>query len=340
MPDGPKMQRGDGGERVQALRNRLKATGELSFLEEFNKDFYDVALEEAVKKYQFRNGLEIDGIVGTATRSALNVPVEDRINQIRVNMERWRWLPEDLGHRYILVNIADFTLGVFENSQSVMTMRVVVGTKYRRTPVFSSKMSYLVLCPFWHIPHKLAVEDKIPLILKDINYLEKQKIKVLQGWGSESKEIDPHTIDWSNVLSENFPYRLRQDPGPLNALGHVKFMFPNKFNVYLHDTPSREHFSKSLRSFSSGCIRIEKPMDLAVYLLRSDPKWTLENIQKTIDENQEQTVIIPEPIDIHLLYWTSWVESDGVIHYRNDIYNRDERLRKALDEESPHSLDM
>jgi murein L,D-transpeptidase YcbB/YkuD len=339
IPEGPKMQRGDRSERVRALRNRLIATGELSLGEESIDNLFDNELEEAVRRFQHRNCLEADGIVGAATMATLNVPVEDRIEQIRVNMERWRWLPEDLGHRHIIVNIAGFKLDVFENGQSVMPMRVVVGTKYRRTPVFSAKMTYLVLCPYWHIPPKIAVQDKLPLIQKDVSYLKQHKIKILQGWGAETREIDPNDIDWLSISSGNFDFRLRQDPGPLNALGRVKFMFPNRFDVYLHDTPSRELFAKSARTFSSGCIRIEKPVELAEYLLRNDPNWTLENILNAIKANREQTIIIPEPIDVHLLYWTTWVDDDGSVHFCKDIYKRDERLSKALEEKSPNSSD-
>ena len=340
VPAGPKMQRGDRGERVQALRNRLIAPREFSFSEGNNGDLFDDELDNAVREFQRRNGLDVDGVVGALTISALNVPVEDRLNQIRANMERWRWLSEDLGSRYIIVNIADFTLDVFENNRSVITMRVVVGTKYRRTPVFSAKMTYLVLCPYWHIPRKIALQDKVPLILKNIEYFDQQKIKVLEGWGAETKEIDPKTIDWTSVSPRNFSFRFRQDPGPLNALGRVKFMFPNKFDVYLHDTPSRELFAKNARTFSSGCIRIEKPIELAEYLLRNDPNWTLEHIQNAIQTNREQTVILPEPFDVHLLYWTTWVDDEGSIHFRNDIYKRDERLIKALDERSPNTLNL
>jgi murein L,D-transpeptidase YcbB/YkuD len=322
---------------VKALRNRLVATGELSSSYAYKGDLFDEELENAVRMFQHRNGLEADGIVGAASIAALNVSLEDRINQVRVNMERWRWLPEDLGRRHILVNIANFILNVSENNQSVMTMRVVVGTRYRRTPVFSAKMTYLVLCPYWHIPRKITLQDKIPLILKDINYLDKQKIKVLDGWGADTKEVDPKTIDWTSASSGNFTFRLRQEPGPLNALGRIKFMFPNKFNVYLHDTPSRELFSQITRTYSSGCIRIEHPIDLAEYLLKSDPKWTREHILRAIAENREQTVIIPEALDVHLLYWTAWVENDGSIHFCNDIYKRDERLKEALDRKSPNS---
>jgi murein L,D-transpeptidase YcbB/YkuD len=263
------------------------------------------------------------------------VPVEERVRQIEVNLERWRWLPEDLGQRYILVNIANFELEVVEKSKPVMIMQVVVGKPYWRTPVFSDRMTYLVLSPYWHIPPSIAVKDKLPLIRKDHTYLATYDIKVFQGWGAETREIDPQTIDWSKVTAKDFNYRLRQEPGPLNALGRVKFMFPNKFNVYLHDTPSRELFGKTVRTFSSGCIRIEKPIELAEYLLGGDAKWTRENILAAIDRRVEQTVRLPEPMPVHLLYWTAWSDEEGSIQFRGDIYGRDQLLDKALREKPP-----
>jgi len=216
-----------------------------------------------------------------------------------------------------------------------MVMRVVVGTEYRRTPVFSDGMTYLVLCPYWHVPPNIAIQDKLPLIHKDPTYLTKQRIRVFQGWGADAEEIDPATIDWSKVTLENFVFRLRQDPGPWNALGRVKFMFPNKFNVYLHDTPSQELFGKATRTFSSGCIRIEKPIELAEYVMQGNPNWTRKTILAALETNIEQTVPLPEPIPVHLLYWTAWVDEEGSIQFRDDIYGRDKLLDKALREKPP-----
>jgi len=337
VSDGPKMQRGDRSERVIALQTRLIATGDLDHRLQNDGEAFDDALEQAVLRFQRRHGLEADGVVGPSTLAALNVPVEARVRQIELNMERWRWLPQDLGKRYVLINIANFELDVFENSQSVMIMRIVVGRPYRRTPVFSDKMTYLVLSPYWHVPPSIAVQDILPEVRKNPDYLAKKNMKVFQGWGAETKEIDPKTIAWSTVTGKNFNYRFRQEPGPANALGRVKFMFPNKFNVYLHDTPARELFAKTERSFSSGCIRIEKPIELAEYVLRGDPKWTGENIVAATYRRVEQTVRLPEPILVHLLYWTAWVNEDGTIHFRNDIYGRDKLLDEAV-REGPPSL--
>ncbi len=330
VPHGPKMQKGDIGERIELLRARLFITGDLDDNGNTEDNLFDDSLEQAVHKFQRRNGLEDDGVVGPATLETLNVPVEERVHQIEVNLERWRWLPQELGRRHILINVANFELDVNEDSQPVMTMRVVVGRDYRRTPVFTDQMTYLVFSPYWNVPTNIAVQDIVPKIRQNSDYLTNQNIKVFRGWGVEAKAINPQTIDWSRITAQNFNYRLRQEPGPLNALGRVKFMFPNKFNVYLHDTPARELFAKTERAFSSGCIRIEKPIELAEYLLRSDPKWTREKIFAVIDKHIEQTVRLPEPLPVHLLYWTAWANEDGSVQFRKDIYSRDKKLYEAL----------
>ncbi|KPL19646.1 MAG: hypothetical protein AMJ92_02290 [candidate division Zixibacteria bacterium SM23_81] len=335
VPDGPKLQKGDRGLRVALLRSRLVSEGVLRQGESVEAELFDNLLDEAVRQFQQRHGLDTDGVVGPATLGALNVSAQERVRQIEVNMERWRWLPQELGQQYILVNIANFELDVVEDGQPILVMKVVVGMDYRRTPVFSDKMTYLVLSPCWNVPPSIAVEDKLPLIRKDPGYLAKQNMKLIGGGGSETKEIDPMTVDWSKVTAESFNYRLRQAPGPWNALGRVKFMFPNKFNVYLHDTPSRELFAKPERTFSSGCIRLEKPIELAQYLLREDPKWSPENILAAIDKRVEQTVQLPKKVPVHLLYWTAWVTEDGAAHFRKDIYGRDKLVAAALAEKPP-----
>jgi murein L,D-transpeptidase YcbB/YkuD len=337
VPDGLKMQKGHRGVRVVKLRERLIAEESPDQELHNSSDLFDDDLEQTVREFQKRYGLKVDGIVGPQTLAALNVPVNERVRQIELNMERWRWLPQNFSQRYILVNIANFELDVFENGKTVMTMRVVVGKRYRRTPVFSGKMTYLVLSPYWYIPRSIAVQDILPMVHKDPDYLIKQNIKVFQGWGAETKEFSSKTIDWTKITDENFNYRFRQEPGPNNSLGRVKFIFPNKFNVYLHDTPHRELFAKSVRTFSSGCIRVEKPIELAEYLLRDSHEWTREDILAAIDKGIEKTVWLPEPIEVHLLYWTAWANEDGSIQFRNDIYGRDKLLDDALRKEPPTS---
>ena len=335
VPPGPKMQKGDSGSRIALLRERLKVTGDLGGTETDNPEAFDVGLGEAVKHFQRRHGLDVDGVVGPATLSALNMSADERVHRIEINMERWRWLPQDLGRRHIIVDIANFELDVVEAEEEVMTMRAIVGRDYRRTPVFSGKMSYIVLNPYWHVPPSLAVKDILPQVRKDPGYLAEKSMRVFEGWGADTKEIDPDSLDWSAITGKNFNYRFRQDPGPVNSLGRVKFMFPNKFNVYLHDTPSRELFEKTARAFSSGCIRIEKPIELAEYVLRGDGKWNRDAILSAIDRLVEQTVQLPEPIPIHLLYWTAWADTAGTINFREDIYGRDKPLAQALAEKPP-----
>ncbi|MBI5591952.1 MAG: L,D-transpeptidase family protein [Deltaproteobacteria bacterium] len=328
---GPSLRIGDTDDRVDKIRKRLIVTKDIdSPARNVKPAEFDESLMKGVQRFQNRHGIEPDGVVGQSTLTAMNVPVEDRIRQIELNLERWRWIPHDLGSRYILVNIADYSLAVVENQTTVLDMRVVVGRSYRRTPVFSEKIKYLVLNPFWNVPIKIAVEDKLPIIRKNPLYLTQQHIRVFESWGEDAPEINPAIINWYGVNANYFPYRLRQDPGPLNALGRIKFMFPNKFSVYLHDTPQRSLFKRASRDFSSGCIRIEKPVELAKYLLQTDPQWPNQKIMETIESGVTTVVRIKDPIPVHLLYWTAWVTETGTVHFGNDIYDRDPPLSRAL----------
>jgi murein L,D-transpeptidase YcbB/YkuD len=337
VPAGFPMAKGDEGVRVRVLRAHLILSGDLDAFEEGHQDVFDDALEDAVRRFQARHGLAVDGIVGRATVAALNIPVEQRIRQIRLNLERWRWLPRDFERRYLLVNIANFALDVIEDARVVISMRVVTGTRMRRTPVFTGRMTYMELNPYWNIPPIIAKKDILPHLWKDPEYLVRENIRVFQGWSAEAPEIDPESIDWSRITPRRFPFKLRQEPGPSNALGRIKFMFPNKFDVYLHDTPARGLFNQTTRSFSSGCIRIEKPIELAEYLLRDQTEWTREEIVAAINSNKTQIVRIPEPIAVHILYWTAWVDPGGTIHLRDDIYGRDTPLDGALEKGPPNS---
>ena len=336
-PGGPTLHPGDSGDRVMILRQRLRVTGDHPGEPAERVGLFDEQLELAVTRFQWRHGLDPDGMVGPATLAELNVPAEDRLRQLAVNMQRWCWLPHYLGLRYILVNIADFKLDVIETGRLVLSMRVVVGRDYRRTPVFTDQMTHLVLNPYWNIPESIAIEDMLPKIKKDRGYLAAEKIRIFQGWSADAPAIDPGTIDWDRVSTGSFPYRLRQDPGPANALGRVKFMFPNKHNVYLHDTPARQLFQQTERAFSSGCIRVEEPIDLAAYLLQKDPEWSREAILAAIEKGEERSIPLPEPIAIHLLYWTAWVDQTQTVHFRKDIYGRDRLIDEALDQEPPRS---
>jgi murein L,D-transpeptidase YcbB/YkuD len=337
VSSGKKLQLGDRSERVIPLRQRLAVEGFLTKAGADDQALFDSDLDQALKKFQMQNGLETDGILGTNTLQALNISADQRVRQIAVNMERWRWLPQMLGDRYILVNIAGFNLNVVEQEKSLLDMRVVAGKTYRKTPVFSDKMTYLVFNPYWGVPNSIAQKDILPKVKKDLKFLKNQKFHVFEGWGDNTREIDSYMIDWNTVTAANLRYRFKQDPGPLNALGRIKFMFPNKFNVYLHDTPAKDLFVKARRDFSSGCIRIEKPVELAEYLLRDHPDWPPEKIRSALtgSDVNVQTVKLLEPVNIHILYWTVWVGKDHHIYFSPDIYERDNALDSAMQAPPP-----
>jgi L,D-transpeptidase YcbB len=337
VPAGSKLRQGDRNERIHLLRLRLSAEGFLKSAATDDKRLFDNNLEQALKRFQMQNGLEPDGILDAQTLQTINISADQRIRQIVVNMERWRWLPQDLGDRYILVNIAGFNLDVVEQETLVLNMRVVAGKPYRQTPVFSDKITHLVINPYWRVPATIAEQDILPKQKKDPSFLVNHKIRVFEGWESNAREINPSIIDWNTVTATNLAYRFIQDPGPQNELGRIKFMFPNQFDVYLHDTPSKGLFAKTRRDFSSGCIRIEKPVELATYLLTNHPDWPAEKIRSILSGSDftAQTVVLSEPVNIHILYWTVWVGEDDHIHFGPDIYGRDTALDDAMNESPP-----
>ncbi|HEY7412841.1 MAG TPA: L,D-transpeptidase family protein, partial [Vicinamibacteria bacterium] len=292
---------------VPALRRRLERSGDLA------QDDVDVATGDAevldavtvaaLERFQARHGLDADGAVGKGTLAALNVPVEDRLRGIEVNMERWRWLPRDLGARHILVNIPAFELFAFEDGREELRMKVVTGRAGESpTPVFSEEMETVVFSPYWNVPPGILQDEVIPAMARNPGYLRRQNMEVIRG--AEGIAV-------------------RQRPGRGNALGLVKFLFPNRFNVYLHDTPSRSLFGRTVRTFSHGCIRIEKPLDLAEHLLRGDPAWTREKIESRLGDGRERWIAVPRPLPVHVVYWTAWVDAAGVLQFRKDVYGRD-----------------
>jgi murein L,D-transpeptidase YcbB/YkuD len=329
IPDGS-LRLGERSSSVAALRERLRLEDDLGPVETQDAELFDEPVEQAVKKFQGRHGLTADGVVSAATRAELNVPVERRVEQLELNLERWRWLPKDLGRRHIIVNIAAFELEVMDGGALVMSMRVVVGRPFDRTPVLSDTMRYLVLNPYWHVPSNIAATELLPKLKRDPSYLARYKMRVFPNSRLDAQEVDPATVDWSSITATHFPYLLRQDPGPSNALGRIKFMFLNKYHVYLHDTPARPLFEETQRDFSHGCIRIEHPIELAVYLLRKDPRWDRDALLAALDDAEDRSVPLPEPIPIHLLYWTAWADADGTIQFRRDIHDRDAPLLTAL----------
>lgn len=319
IPSGPILKLGSWHKQVAILRQRLKAEGDLEIEPVINARFFDEAVKLAMKRFQKRHGLKVDGIVGPNTRAAMKVTVSKRIKQIQFNMERWRWLPKWLGRRYIMVNTAGFNMVVVENEDIQFAMGVIIGKPDRPTPVTSSKLHTVVFNPYWTVPPTIIFEDFLPQQQRNPTFFTSKQIRVFMN----GDELDPTEIDWTQVSQDHFPYILRQDPGPKNSLGRLKFLFNNAYTVYLHDTPGKHLFNLDSRSLSSGCIRVEEPVHLASYLLGKENGWTEEKIETSIEVGKYLEVPIPESIPIYLVYMTAWVEENMGVHFRPDIYERD-----------------
>ncbi|MBK1868053.1 L,D-transpeptidase family protein [Aestuariivirga sp. YIM B02566] len=324
---GAALKPGMNDKRVPAIRKYLILTGDLPEGANKESDLYDADLVAAVKWFQYRHGLTEDGIMAQTTFEAMNVPVADRIQQLELNMERRRWMDDDLGKYYILVNIADQELKVVKDGKTVHTARVVVGKPFTRTPVFSEKMKYIVLNPYWNVPPNIANNEYLPKLRRDPGVLKRERIRVFAGNGDSGREVDPYSVNWSSI--NRMPYSLRQDSGPKNALGRVKFMFPNRFNVYLHDTPSKSLFNRDLRVFSHGCVRVQNPLELAELLL-ADQGWSKARIDAQIAEGGQRIINLKTQVPVHVTYMTAWANKDGSIHFRRDVYKRDEQLARVL----------
>jgi murein L,D-transpeptidase YcbB/YkuD len=328
MPAGTFLRPGDEEGRVTALRARLAAEDELVSRRADVR--YDDLLAEAVRRFQARHGLAVDGIVGPETVQALNVPVTDRIQQIVVNLERWRWLPRELGRHHIVVNASDARLLVVADGRPVLTSRVVVGDLRHPTPVVQAWVDAVVLHPRWNVPTSIAVEEILPRLRENRRYLAENDIVVL-----ERRESDPFglAIDWAAIPADRFPFRLQQQPGPDNPLGRVKLDIPNRFDVYLHDTPTRALFARPVRTASHGCIRVERADDLAVHVLEDEAQgWTRQRLADALDAGETQRIPLTRPLPVYILYWTAFVEPDGSVQFRADVYGRDRRLAGALAE--------
>jgi len=332
ITSGPTLDPGMEDSRITKIRKRLILTNDLQDDSESESFIYDENLLEAVKGFQRRHGLIDDGRIGKNSLSAMNVSVEQRIEQILVNLERGRWVYRNIGNEFILVNIAAFKSTYVRDNKIEWTGRSQVGKEFRQTPVFKADLKYLVFNPTWTVPPTILKKDVLPAIRKDISYLKRKNMKVLNHSG---KVIDPAGIDWKKYTGSKFPYIIRQDPGPTNALGRVKFIFPNEHFVFLHDTPSKSLFERDMRALSSGCIRVENPFQLAESVINDSLKWNLGNIQALIKSEKTQTVYLNEPIPVLLLYATAFPanETDDILCFREDIYKRDKVVIEGLKEQ-------
>ncbi len=325
---GPALRRGDRGARVAQLRARLRAEGDLASAAGSQPDIFDSDLEQALSHFQRRHRLDADGIAGRQTLAALNVPVDRRIDQIRVNLERARVLQE-IPPTAVVVDIAGFEVSLFRDGQRLLRTRAQVGKPYRSTPVFRDTITYIEFNPTWTVPPTILEQDVLPAIQEDPDYLHRRNMQVLTMAGTP---VDPATIDWQAYPQQSFPYMIRQLPGSNNALGRVKIMFPNEHMVYLHDTPSRNLFNRSARSFSSGCIRVEQVEQLVELLLDDPLLWDRAAIDRVIAGRQTRRVSLAEPMPIYLVYWTVEVNDEGEVHFKHDPYNRDPTLLKVLEQ--------
>jgi murein L,D-transpeptidase YcbB/YkuD len=333
LPEGPTLKPGMTDPRVATLRSRLRVTKDLAPAGEAppaaGPDFFDADLEAAVRRFQERHGLTADGAVGAATRAAMNVPVTDRINQMRVNLERGRWVLHEVKGDLVLVNVAGFEVAYFRDDEPVWSSKVIVGRPYRETPIFKSQITYVVFNPTWTIPPTILVKDKLPVIKRDPGYLKRNNIRVIDSRG---REVDPYSVNWSQYGAGRMPpYQLRQDPGEDNALGLVKIMFPNPHMVYLHDTPAKSLFEKDERTFSSGCIRVQKAFELAERVLDDPAQWNQQTMAEVVATKKMQTVNLNRPVPVLILYWTAQPRPDGQVIFSNDVYGRDPATLAALD---------
>lgn len=322
------------GERhldVKVLRNRLRVEGEFASGMQADPFFYGPSLAKAVRQYQTRHGLLADGVLDRQTRNALRVPVSERLQQIQVNLERWRWLPRTLADRRLWVNSAGAFAQLIDNGDVQIQLRAIAGRPYRATPSLLSSIESLVVNPAWGVPHRIAVQDLLPLQKKNKHFFAQKNIRVFSNSEGRSIEVDSSNIDWSAVNTKNFSYRLRQDPGELNSMGRIKFVFANDFNVFLHDTPNKVLFELPNRNFSSGCVRIEDPFKLANAVFADDAQ-NLEKLQQLSQPGnfRSQSLTLERPLPIYLVYMTAWHDEQGLLHFTADHYGRDRLIANRL----------
>ena len=327
VAEGPTIRKGDRDRRVPSIRQRLAISGDLPAGIDTTSQEFDDKVKRAVIIFQARHTLDDDGIVGKQTIEALNVPAEVRINQLKIALERLRWVNQEAADTLVAVNIAGFRAFFYRNGQLEWSTRAMVGKHYRKTPVFGGDMAYLEFNPTWTIPPGILRNDTLPAIKKNPNYLASKNIRVIDRNG---KIIDPSSVNW-NQYSKGVPYTLRQDPGPKNALGTVKFIFPNEHFVFLHDTPHRELFSHTQRAFSSGCIRVQDPLKLAELVLDDADKYPRSALEDIVASRKTQRINLSPKVPVVIVYLTASVDSDGKVRFYQDIYNRDQKVLDALD---------
>lgn len=321
---------GEKNPRIPVIRKKLSLTD----IKEYNPDdslLYDEKLEEGVRKFQKRHGLIDDGIISSATLRYLNQSFKEKADLIELNLERIRWLPREYGENYISVNVPEYMLRVIENDKSVMEMRVVLGTEFNATPIFSDTLEYIVFSPTWNVPESIMKEEMVPDLRENPLAYDPARFVFYHN----DKEIHPEDVDWNDEDLKPEEYRIVERPGEENSLGRVKFIMPNNFNIYLHDTPAERLFKRNKRAFSHGCIRLEQPLEFAKYLLRDNNKWKEDKMLEAMESEEPVTVHLKKRYHVEIEYRTAWVDSDGLLNFREDIYGHDKRQLNLLNRLEP-----
>jgi len=332
LPPFKSIKKGNSGAIVKQLRERLKFSKDYKWCKNStNGTKFDACLDKAVKRFQRRHGLTADGVVGKGTQQVLNISVDTKIKKVLLNMDRIKWLPRMRSERYIIVNLPEYMLHYYEYEQETQKLRVIVGDTKHPTPVFSDKISYITLNPYWKLPEGIVKREVVPEMLKNPNYLKKQGLEIHTTWEEDSSTVPLKSIDWNRYANgkEKFPYRLMQPPGPRNALGKIKFKFPNNFSVYLHDTPSKHLFRKKRRAFSHGCVRLSKPLSL-LKTISYDPSIDLIEMNSVLAGKEKKDVILTNKIPINLVYLTAWVSANGELTFGDDIYKYDRYQKRII----------
>ena len=335
IADGAILKPGMQDSRVQQLRHRLAQSGDHTETYVTDPNLYDAALEASVKTFQERHGLEADGLIGGKTFAELNTTVEARIAQIEINLDRWRWLPRDLGDNHIIVNTAGFQMDMVLNGHHALYMNVVVGKPKHKTPVFSKDMEHIVFNPSWNVPKSIASKELLPRELANPGYLSGKNFVAVSHTDKSTRSVDSFAAYELEPSSFTSQYRLKQLPGSNNALGTVKFMLPNKHAIYLHDTNAKTLFQKTTRAFSHGCIRVEDPVKLAKTLLMNDGH-TEHSVEQRFATDKSKTIRLDSPLPVHMTYQTAWVDEHGKLNFRPDIYGHDKHAVQSYKNQRPH----
>ena len=319
----------DRSPEIVKLRTLLQAFGDYRG-DDLTNEFFDEAIMVALSDFQLRHGLEPDGILGRQTVRELNTPISQRITQLEINLARSKTLPDSQDHRYLHVNIPAYELYLHDNNQITFQTRVVVGKKKNKTPLLSSELKQVVINPYWNVPRSITQKEIIPAIQQDPQYLAKNNMKLFGRMNNKTYQLNPDAFDWQNIDPANTNFRVRQEPGVKNSLGQIKFLFPNRHSVYLHDTPAKNLFALPSRAFSHGCIRVQDPFALAEAVLTTDGVWSKGDLLYLAKRNKQKTLTLQNPIPIHVTYMTAWVDEHGIVHFRPDIYQRDSQFAANL----------